>query len=206
MASDNILYTGDWSMLDDGMSMNNGYQMTNEYYSLGFNEQAIQHLHTQFPHKLKSEPDAHFHNISGWGDETSVHSLTSYFDITTETYMEGDYKSFTEKVCKPLMNFQPFVFIGFKGGLALLRELGFKTFNGFIDESYDSEPDHVKRLSMAYEEIKKLCGMPKQQIHDWYWKMEDILVHNHNTFMNFHKTDRYNLDLIQYLEKRISDV
>jgi hypothetical protein len=59
---------------------------------------------------------------------------------------------------------------------------------------------------MAYEEIKKLCGMPKQQIHDWYWKMEDILVHNHNTFMNFHKIDRYNLDLIQYLEKRISDV
>jgi len=24
--------------------------------------------------------------------------------------------------------------------------------------------------------------------------------------MNFHKTDQYNLDLIKYLEKRISDV
>lgn len=205
MASDNILFPGDWSMLDEGITLTNGCHMANEY-SLGFNEKAVQHLHTSFPHKLKSEPDAHFYNVSGWGDVKSMHSLTSYFDITTETYMEGDYKSFTEKVCKPLMNFQPFVFIGFKGGLALLKELGFKTFDGFIDESYDNEPNHVKRLAMAYEEIKKLCKMSKLDIHNWYWKMEDILLHNHETFMNFYKTDKYNLELIQYLEKRISNV
>ena len=197
MASDGFLDIGDWSMLDEGLVDWKGINMANEY-SLGYDHRAIQQLHSQFPHKLKSEPDAHFYSVSGWGDVKSVHSITSYFDITTETYMEGDYKSFTEKVCKPLMNFQPFVFIGFKGGLALLRELGFKTFDGFIDESYDSEPDHVKRLAMAYDEIKKLCKMTKQEIHEWYWKMEDILVHNHKTFLDFHKTDRFNLDLIKY--------
>ena len=205
LASDNLLDYGDWSMLDGGLNEQNGFNMAHEF-NLGYDHSVVQKLHWKFPHKLKSEPDASFNSISGWGDLTSIHSLTSYFDITTETYMEGDYKSFTEKVCKPLMNFQPFVLIGFKGGLALLRELGFKTFNGFIDESYDNEPNHVKRLSMAYEEIKKLCKMSKQEIHEWYWKMEDILIHNHETFMNFHKTDQYNLDLIKYLEKRISDV
>ena len=205
MASDNLIDCGDWSMLDGGLNEQNGFNMAHEF-NLGYDHSAVQKLHWKFPHKLKSEPEASFNSISGWGDETSIHSLTSYFDITTETYMEGDYKSFTEKVCKPLMNFQPFVFIGFKGGLALLRELGFKTFNGFIDESYDNEANHVKRLSMAYEEIKKLCKMTKKEIHEWYWKMEDILIHNHETFMNFYKTDQYNLDLIKYLEKRISDV
>ena len=104
------------------------------------------------------------------------------------------------------MKFQPFVLISFCGALKKLQKLGFKTFEGFIDESYDDELDHVKRLSMAYDEITKLCKMTKQEIHDWYWQMEEILIHNHNTFMNFHKTDQYNLDLIKYLEQRISDV
>lgn len=205
MASAGLLDMGDWSMLDEGLLEWKGIHMANEY-SLGYDHQAIQQLHTQFPHKLKSEPEAHFYNISGWGDIKSVHSITSYFDITTETYMEGNYKSFTEKVCKPLMNFQPFVLISFCGSLKMLQKLGFKTFEGFIDESYDDELDHVKRLSMAYDEITKLCKMTKQEIHDWYWQMEEILIHNHNTFMNFHKTDQYNLDLIKYLEQRISDV
>lgn len=205
MASAGLLDMGDWSMLDEGLLEWKGIHMANEY-SLGYDHQAIQQLHTQFPHKLKSEPEAHFYNISGWGDIKSVHSITSYFDITTETYMEGNYKSFTEKVCKPLMNFQPFVLISFCGALKMLQKLGFKTFEGFIDESYDDELDHVKRLSMAYDEITKLCKMTKQEIHDWYWQMEEILIHNHNTFMNFHKTDQYNLDLIKYLEQRISDV
>lgn len=205
LASDNWLNLGDWSMLDENTSMINGCNMANEF-SLGYIKESIQQLHTQFPHKLKSEPESSFSSVSGWGDIKSVHSITSYFDITTETYMEGNYKSFTEKVCKPLMNFQPFVLISFCGALKMLQKLGFKTFEGFIDESYDDERDHVKRLSMAYDEITKLCKMTKQEIHDWYWQMEEILIHNHNTFMNFHKTDQYNLDLIKYLEQRISDV
>jgi hypothetical protein len=205
LASDNLLDYGDWSMLDTGLNEQNGFNMANEFM-LGYDTTAVQNLHRKFPHKLKSEPDSSFNTISGWGDTKSTHSMTSYFDITTETYMEGTYKSFTEKVCKPLMNFQPFVLISFCGALKMLRELGFKTFDGFIDESYDNEPNHVLRLNKAYKEIEKLAKMSKDQIHDWYWKMEEILMHNHKTFLNFHKTDRYNLDLIEYLEKRISDV
>jgi hypothetical protein len=205
LASENLLERGDWSMLDAGLTEHNGLNMSDSY-ALGCNPSKVQDLHREFPHKLNSEPDADFHSISGWGDTKSTHSLTSYFDITTETYMEGSYKSFTEKVCKPLMNFQPFVLISFCGSLKMLKELGFKTFDGWINESYDLEPDHVKRLSMAYKEIEKLAKMSKDQIHDWYWQMEEILMHNRKTFLNFHKTDKYNLDLIAYLEKRISDV
>ncbi len=205
LASDNLLQYGDWSMLDSGIQQYQCMDMVNQF-DLGCRPNVVDNLYATFPHKLKSEPDSDFYNVSGWGDIKSTHSMTSYFDITTETYMEGSYKSFTEKVCKPLMNFQPFVFIGFCGGLAQLRELGFKTFSGFIDESYDTEPDHVKRLTMAYKEIYRLSKMTKKEIHKWYWSMEEILVHNHKHFLNFYKHDRYNLELIEYLEKRISDV
>jgi hypothetical protein len=205
MASDGLLQLGDWSMLDTSLPEWNGLAMANDY-QLGYNEQIVAELYKTFPHKLKSEPFADFNNRSGWGDTDSTHSLTSYFDITTETYMEGNYKSFTEKVCKPLMTFQPFVLFSFHGALAMLRELGFKTFNGFIDESYDTEPDHIKRTAMAYKEIKRLCSMSRQQLHDWYWSMEEILIHNHKHFLDFYKKDQYNLDLIKYLESRIADV
>jgi len=202
LAEDSLLDLGDWSMLDAGLQDYSLYQMSETYFPT--RPEILKKLHEKFPHSLRSEQDKNFNNISGWGDTSSAHSITSYFDITTETFMDGEYKSFTEKICKPLMNFQPFVLFAFKGSLKLLQELGFKTFNGFIDEKYDSESDHIIRTRMAYEEIKKLCHMPKQQLHDWYWSMEEILIHNHRTLLNFHKTDRYNLDLIKYLEKRIN--
>ncbi len=205
MADDNILNLGDWSMLDESLTDWNAAHMS-QTFGFNINPTTAENLFKQFPHRLKSEPNSHFYNISGWGDIDSTHSLTSYFDITTETYMEGSYKSFTEKVCKPLMNFQPFVLISFVGALAQLRDLGFKTFNGFIDESYDLEPDPVKRLHMVYTEIKKLCAMSKEQIHKWYWSMEEILLHNQKHMLNFYKEDTYNLELIKYLEQRISDV
>ena len=27
--------------------------------------------------------------------------------------------------------------------------------------------------------------MSKQEVHDWYWSMEDILVHNFNLFKDY---------------------
>ena len=29
--------------------------------------------------------------------------------------------------------------------------------------------------------------MSKQEVHDWYWSMEDILVHNFNLFKEYGK-------------------
>jgi hypothetical protein len=118
--------------------------------------------------------------------------------------MDGSYKSFTEKICKPLLNFQPFLLIGFTGGLKLLKELGFKTFSPWIDESYDTVSDSNLRLSMIYNEIHRLSMMSKHEIHNWYWEMEDILLHNHRMLINFYKNDQFNHDFIRYLESRIS--
>ena len=45
--------------------------------------------------------------------------------------------------------------------------MGFKTFDGFIDESYDDEPDESKRIHMIYSEITRLCAMSKEEIQHW---------------------------------------
>ena len=65
-----------------------------------------------------------------------------------------------------------------------LKKLGFKTFHPYIDESYDKEVNANKRFSMIETEIDKLCSMSKQEIHDWYWSMEEVYKHNYNHLHN----------------------
>ena len=69
--------------------------------------------------------------------------------------------------------------------LAKLREIGFKTFDGWIDESYDNEEDNDKRFFMIIEVIKNLCGVSKEELHDWYYSMTDILIHNQKTLRDY---------------------
>jgi hypothetical protein len=119
--------------------------------------------------------------------------------------VHGEHKSLTEKVFKPIANFQPFLFVAYPGALELLRSLGFKTFSPFINESYDLEPDEGRRVNMIYKEIVRLCSMSKDEIHDWYWQMESILEHNHNLLLELHKNDTTSIELIKYLHQRTNE-
>jgi hypothetical protein len=41
--------------------------------------------------------------------------------------------------------------------------------------------------------------MTKEEIHNWYWSMEEILVHNHKTLLNYNKTKIFGEELINEL-------
>ena len=88
----------------------------------------------------------------------------------------------SEKIYKPLTNFHPFLYMSNSGTLEVLKELGFKTFHPFIDESYDKEPDNLKRFNMIMSELKRLCSMKISELHNLYWQLSDILIHNQNTY------------------------
>jgi hypothetical protein len=114
-----------------------------------------------------------------------------YFNIVTESAWGPGYDNtnpqkimITEKVWKPIISFQPFVLISTKNSLNKLREWGFKTFDGFIDESYDELNTYEERKKIIYSEIKRLCSKSIEELDDWYWEMEDILKYNYNYFFN----------------------
>ena len=121
----------------------------------------------------------------GYGWENKRPYLDSYLNITTETDFINPTGYASEKVWKPFGFFQPVLLVGSQGTLEFIRSFGFKTFDGFIDESYDKEKDNVKRFELIEKEIIKLSKMSKQEVHDWYWSMEDILVHNFNLFKDY---------------------
>ncbi len=107
--------------------------------------------------------------------------LNSYIHITSETiFDEGDPKNpfFSEKTFHPITNLQPFIYVGNPYSLRTLKSLGFKTFHPFIDESYDEEEDPKVRMSLITKEIERFNSMSIEEIHNWYYSLTDILLHN----------------------------
>lgn len=202
MCSDEILDKGDWSWLQHANYDEQNLENIKHYYQFDIDNEKIKKLYQRLPHSLQDEQGS-YSTISSWTDKQTLTYENAYFYICTETYTHGEYKSVTEKVCKPMVNFLPFLFVSFKGALAWLRHLGFKTFSPFIDESYDDEPDESKRVNMVYKEIQRLCNMSNEELHNWYWQMKDIFLHNRNHLLEFHKNDTHAVNLIEYLHNRV---
>ena len=94
----------------------------------------------------------------------------------------------SEKTWRPILNLQPFIYFGGYKSLAKLHKLGFKTFGNIIDESYDSELDPVKRFKMAKNEVLRLKNMSMDEIHNLYYSVTDVLIHNQHlvsTYLSF---------------------
>ena len=125
--------------------------------------------------------------------------LDSYFQIIADNHFDSykDQVHLTEKVWKAITNFQPFIYIGHPTALKKLKEFGFKTFEPFIDESYDDEYDKDKRFKMIQEQISRLvCDKTIEEIHEWYWSIEKTLRHNYFHFygkwINEHRNNLLN--------------
>jgi len=110
-------------------------------------------------------------------DNTNI--ITSAFvNVITETRFASLMPNISEKTIKPMLVRRPFIMIGPVGNLALLRELGFKTFNKWWDESYDLELDHNKRIEMIYSIIKSINNMLLEELTLLLDEMESVLNHN----------------------------
>jgi hypothetical protein len=204
LASDDLLDMGDWSCINQIQYNQTEVENLSNAYRFQYDLEKVKKVCEQTPHRLQLEPNSTFESVGGWGDLNGDSHKNSYFYICTETYINDlGYKSLTEKVFKPLVNFQPFLFVAYPGALQLLRNLGFKTFHPFIDESYDLEQDEVTRINMIYQEIKKLCAMSNEELHAWYWQMQDILIFNHHTMIGYHSKDNYGIDVINKLHEKI---
>lgn len=104
----------------------------------------------------------------------------SYYSIVAEslfTYNGINRNYATEKTAKCFFAKRIFVCFALPNHLKFLKKLGFKTFNGIIDERYDEEYSNAKRFKMVCEQIQWLI---KQDPIFLYQQAEDILNHNFN--------------------------
>lgn len=106
------------------------------------------------------------------------------WNIVTETNFYDDKLHLTEKIFKPIAIKRPFILVSSPGNLAYLKSYGFMSFDQWIDESYDSEPDPEIRLQMIVKEITKLCQLTKHELDTMHQEMQEVLEYNHNHFYN----------------------
>ena len=83
--------------------------------------------------------------------------------------------------------------------LQKLRKFGFKTFDGFIDESYDEEENNLKRTQMIFDELDKFRNRTDKELKDWWKQILPILEHNQKTFINMGNKKTKKIKLLENL-------
>jgi hypothetical protein len=92
----------------------------------------------------------------------------------------------TEKTLRPIACGHPFILVSGPGSLEHLKSYGFKTFDPYINESYDKEIDDQKRMQMVVDEMKRINNLSDS---DKKHLLENFLaITEHNKQLFFSKT------------------
>jgi hypothetical protein len=136
------------------------------------------------PVRLKKEyelPDVDPENYPLYGRDQDIF-IKPYEDTACSLISEtndGNEIFITEKLWKPIMCGQFFIVHGSYLYLQKIKELGFKTFSSYFDESYDLESNPVKRVEKLVSLIEDL------KVFDWkdaYMSSKKIRQHNNELF------------------------
>ncbi len=105
-------------------------------------------------------------------------------EIVLETLFDDDRLHLTEKTLRPIACGQPFILAATVGSLEYLRSYGFETFNGLIDESYDTVQDPVERLQAICTEMKRISELSTTQKEQLFKELSKIARRNQKKFFS----------------------
>ena len=108
--------------------------------------------------------------------------MESFVFVVTETCYWQDKTHLTEKIFKPIVLRMPFILVGCVNNLAYLREYGFKTFNEYWDESYDSIADPILRMQAVTKILQSLNNLDIDRLQAMLIDMKPILEYNYQLF------------------------
>lgn len=133
-------------------------------------------LDIEASHQVES---ARYKTTTPWELQDSSLYYRTMFSVSTDTPFDSDGDLFiTEKVCKPLISFHPFIYLGHPGALSTLSQWGFKTFHPAISEIYDGPLPTPERMEVILDEVERLCRLSDDQLSRWYQALWPTVVHN----------------------------
>ena len=128
-----------------------------------------------------------FNNL--WG-EIYLHApayTDTYFSLVTETVFYQPWSFRTEKIAKCLYIGHPWICVANPGFYRDLRNLGFKTFDPIIDESFDSIDDPTNRLARIVAVTRDTCA---QDMLQFMSAVEPICKYNQQHLLEITARDR----------------
>jgi len=135
---------------------------------------------------INKELDREFFTQSGKGIyiRENTHTLyeESMFSLVTETWThdkESKDVSISEKTFKPIFMSQPFIILGQHNHLKMVKQLGFKTFDKWIDESYDNIKDPIERTIAIAKLAKDINDWSDTEKLKFLDEVEEVCLHNY---------------------------
>lgn len=112
------------------------------------------------------------------------HYEDAYCNLVLETLYDAEQSNgafITEKTFKPIRHAQPFIIFGTPNSLATLKKLGYRTFDNFLDNSYDSITNNTDRFKQTIKIIEQLSS---SNLHTWYLSCKEDILHNQELFLS----------------------
>ena len=135
-----------------------------------------------------------FHINAPFDHLPDLHSKT-VFSIVNETLISSYNNTslfFSEKLLKPIINYQPMVIYGQPGINRKITTLGFKTYEDYFDLSFDNELDDVLRykklLASVEHTVTHLRSLSRDEQIAWRFKQLDLLIYNRAVFVRKENT------------------
>lgn len=150
-------------------------------FNINLSDLQLNDLYKQLPLVLDTD---NFNRFPMEDDLFSTASLydRTYISLVSETNFESNIIHMTEKTIKPIVFKHPFIIVGPAGTLSKLKELGFKTFSDYWNESYDNEYDPNLRMNMILDICKDISSWSNERLTQFLIRSYNIVMHNFNHF------------------------
>jgi len=126
--------------------------------------------------------------------------ISTEISVVLETLFDDPRIYLTEKILRPLACGHPFILAAGPFSVYFLQNYGFETFSPWIDESYDLESDHDKRMAMIIAEMRRIAALPKDQRDRMMEACREIARRNKQRFFS----DEFEKQVIDELTGNIS--
>lgn len=188
LKSRNLLDAGyiSFAPSDDNQSWNNVYNRLQSIHRSNTtikeildNNKDVQHLPPMYldTEDLVTNRAEHEPTIADYYMET-------YFSVVNETTYYENTPFLSEKIFKTIGMGHPFIIATAPNSLQYLKELGYKTYDPFIDESYDNIQDPGDRMLAILNEVERLCSFSKSDLKKWIPQVKAIAKYNRDILVN----------------------
>jgi len=131
---------------------------------------------------------------------------STQISVVLETVFDDSRIHLTEKTLRPIACGHPFILAAGPGALDYIRSYGFKTFSPWIDESYDQEPDSLKRMEKIICSMKQIENLQGQDRKDFFQNIKSVAEFNKKHFFSNDFFDQVENELKDNLKSAMQQV
>jgi hypothetical protein len=151
---------------------------------------------------------AHFlpntHDSIASADYNNNDYACTAIEVVLETLFDDTRLHLTEKTFRPIACGQPVMLMATHGSLQYLRDYGFQTFDGIIDETYDTIIDPRQRLESVIQEMSRIAALDKSKKYKLWEQLYEIAKFNQRLFFSKDWQQSISQEFLTNLSRSIS--